>query len=579
MKFTRKIWIDSLVLGTICIIIYIANGIFTNPSGDTVPTSVLPFSMLLQHNFYVGRYVISHNQAIPYYVRAFHNHFISGSPVGAAITAIPFYAVFLIFGGHANAITGAALGKISAAIISSVSVVMLYWIMTKLNIKRTIKLIFSFLYGLGSETLSISSQGLWQHGPAQLWIIGFLYFVVMIYDKERSRAWMFVGAGISIGMLLLSRPVDLILIFPFLISLRHSHIRSKIWITIAMILPFIIFNMAYDRLFFGHFFSTGYGSSSKEISMFSFPIIPGILGNLFSPSKGLFVFMPWALISFLWVIKFRSEKLTISIYYPLLLSCFPYIFIYSLFYQWPAGYSYGPRYMTDLLPILALLGSGYIDSYWSSSKFLRKQIYKSIFIILFAWSVSIQLLGTYVQNGSSWNVAARPNTFMKPLWSIRGSQPIYYLNTLKALIFQPTILINPKASYSSIRLLNKPYIFKKGTNPIYFQPNTIYHGTVIIHNEGSQGWSAYPNREGLDAVHFSYTVWKNGKQINSIPSLRTALLHSVQSGKSIKVYFQFITPNRYGAYKYVFTLLQEGVMWFQGGIATKNAFIRTIVVM
>ncbi len=573
----REAWLDSLLLGLLCMLVYIGNATFVNPSGDSVPTSVLPFSLLIHHNFYVGRYIVQPHQPIPYYIHAFRNHFISGSPIGAAITSIPIYAAYLLFGGHPGAVAGASLGKVSAVLISGISVVWLYWVMTRLSVSRLTRLIFTVLYGLGSETMSISSQGLWQHGPAQLWIVAFLFFVTTIYSDDATKKWFYVGAGVAVGMLLLSRPVDLVLIVPFLLLCRQGRIFRSIWITIISFLPFLVLNMVYDYHFFGHILSTGYGSASTEASLFSFPLIPGLMGNLFSPSKGLFVFMPWTLVSFAWLRHLRSKRFTDSVYLPALLSFIPYIILYALFYQWPAGYSYGPRYMSDVLPILTLLGAGYASAYWDVNWTPRKA---STFAVLTsfvaAWSIGVQLLGTYVESGGAWNAAARPNTFMSPLWAARGSQPAYYLNTLKALLFQPSPINNPSASFSSLQLLDKPYIFRKGTTPTSFLTNTVYHGTIIAKNTGAAGWSAYPNRAGADVVHFSYTVWGHGKEITQVPSIRTALLHSVQSGQSIKVYFQFLTPSTPGTYTYVFTLVDEGVAWFQGGLDSKNAVISSI---
>ncbi|KYP81683.1 hypothetical protein AYW79_06270 [Ferroacidibacillus organovorans] len=578
-NFKKWAWIESSLLGLISLVVYLANGIFTNPSGDVVPASVLPFSIILHHNFYIGRYLMFSHQDSPYYLDAFKNHFISAYPIGSAITALPVYLIFLLFGGHATAITGAILGKISASIISGASVIWLYWTMERLSIKRSVKIVFAILYGLGSETMSISSQGLWQHGPAQFWIVGFLYFVVMAYDRERARAWIYICTGISVGMILLSRPVDLLLILPFLILLRNQHIRKNIWITVATFVPFLAFNMAYDHYFHGHIVSTGYGSVAKELSLFSFPLIPGLLGNLFSPSKGLFVFMPWALISFAWITRFRSQRFNNSIYFPALLSFFPYIVLYALYYQWSAGASYGPRYMTDVLPLLAILGSGYMTNLnIANLTLLKLNTFRALTGLVIAWSIALQLLGTYVPGGSAWNDAYSPNNFFTPLWIIRGSEAAYYFNTLKSSLLPAAPITKPDAIFSNMQLLYKPYIYEKGIMPSIFIPNTTYVGTVVVKNAGSQGWSAYPSSSGGDVVHFSYNVWQHRKLIASVSGLRSALLHSVQPGKSIKIYFHFVTPSIPGKYTYVFTLVDEGVCWFQNELSSTNADIATIKV-
>ena len=39
-------------------------------------------------------------------------------------------------------------------------------------------LILTLVYGLGTSSLSVSSQGLWQHGPSQLALAAVLYCLV-----------------------------------------------------------------------------------------------------------------------------------------------------------------------------------------------------------------------------------------------------------------------------------------------------------------------------------------------------------------------------------------------------------------
>src|SRR5262249_3873369 len=85
----------------------------------------------------------------------------------------------------------------------------------------------------------------------------------------------------------------------------------------------------------------------------SFPFWPGIAGQLLSPGKGLFFYCPFLL--FL-VVYFRRALVEP---YRQLAICLgvgaaPLPLIYAKV-DWTGGWPYGPRYATDMLPILIWL--------------------------------------------------------------------------------------------------------------------------------------------------------------------------------------------------------------------------------
>ena len=56
-------------------------------------------------------------------------------------------------------------------------------------------------YGLATSTWSVSSQGLWQHGPAQLFMAAALYCVI----RGERQGWFYAWSGLALGFMVASR--------------------------------------------------------------------------------------------------------------------------------------------------------------------------------------------------------------------------------------------------------------------------------------------------------------------------------------------------------------------------------------
>jgi hypothetical protein len=79
----------------------------------------------------------------------------------------------------------------------------------------------------------------------------------------------------------------------------------------------------------------------------------GLLGNLFSPSRGLFVFSPvllFALSGFVLALRDREQRPLTIAYGAIIIG---HTIIIGAASMWWAGHSFGPRFMTDIVPFLA----------------------------------------------------------------------------------------------------------------------------------------------------------------------------------------------------------------------------------
>ena len=147
---------------------------------------------------------------------------------------------------------------------------------------------------------------------------------------------------------------------------------------------------------------------------FSAPWGEGHLGLLVSPGKGLFVFTPIALIAVAGLVRaLRYDDRVLAV------TCGAAVLAHWLFVgrwaEWHGGESWGPRLMTDALPLLFLfLPDGY-------------DLVPRLTVALGALSVAIQALGAFAYDYRWERLRQRPVAAMHPeLWDVPRSPIVFY---------------------------------------------------------------------------------------------------------------------------------------------------------
>jgi hypothetical protein len=308
--------------------------------------------------------------------------------------------------------------KLSASLIASLTVIFVYLSMKELADRRT-AFIVAMVFAFATNTWTISSQALWQHGLVELFL-AMLIFLVLIYEKHRSNR-IIICLGILSGLLLFNRPVDGILLIPiiyYIVQMRDVRIIYYIAAAALSSAPFIFYNFNYFGSFFG-----GYISLLNRFDLSS-DMIVRLMGLLISPSRGLFIYTPIMLLSIFGYFKvFKISNKNIKDF--LLVSGFSsllLVVVYSAFGIWWAGGSYGPRFLTGMLPVLAIylgLFLKYIDLDIKNGKKLLKIC---IIIVLLLWSCFAQFVGAFYYPNGGWD--GNPNVDFHPekLWDWNDTQ-------------------------------------------------------------------------------------------------------------------------------------------------------------
>jgi hypothetical protein len=237
----------------------------------------------------------------------------------------------------------------------------------------------TILYGFGSETWMIGSQALWQHGMAELLLSGAL--LALLAATRRSLAL----AGLLCGLMVANRPADVFFAAAaagYVIGYHRQHL-------IAFIMPAGAIGVAltvYDVLLFGSLWG-GYLTIDRPFFSIDHEIPLRLAGLLLSPARGLLVFCP--AFALLIATPFAPTAPPLR----RLLAWFgaaavAELALYSTCVFWDGGFCYGPRYLTDALPILVLALVPVLEA-------VRLRPLRIAVAALVAFSVAVQAIGVF----------------------------------------------------------------------------------------------------------------------------------------------------------------------------------------
>jgi hypothetical protein len=127
-----------------------------------------------------------------------------------------------------------------------------------------------------------------------------------------------------------------------------------------------------------------------------------LVGNWISPGRGLLVFCPFFLLLAVpsaWRTKLPDAFKTVG---PWLISIVALHWILvSSYSDWVGGFSYGPRYMCDIVPFLIVLLTPAIHAIFQSGPGLRLD--RVAFVVLVAAALFIHARGAYSMAPHDWN--------------------------------------------------------------------------------------------------------------------------------------------------------------------------------
>jgi hypothetical protein len=396
----------ALLLFLLCLGCYLANG-RTVPlpvGGDTIPNRLVPFAILGFGTLSLDPFREDFAAAggPRWYAIERGGHLVSFYPVGTPLLALPFYVpvyLYLLVTGRADHASlfqySEHAEKVAAASMAALSVALFY-----LTVRRRVAprpaLWASVAFGLGTSVWATASQMLWQHGAVVLVLTLALLFLTW---PERPY-WSAAGAGFALALGLITRPTVMVLYLAGLGCqilapgpLRAKLLRGALFVAVGA--PVLIF----DQIYGGDFYNASLGGYTGLQLKYFVPakFLFGLGGVLVSPNRGLFVFTPIALLGFYGLVRgsLRSLRERDPLLPLFTLAVAAHLLAVAAYREWGGGWTFGPRYLVCVLPVLGLAAA----EAWSSLSSAGKRLTAAALV----WSVLVQLNGNFCYPASNWN--------------------------------------------------------------------------------------------------------------------------------------------------------------------------------
>lgn len=344
----------GLLLVVLCLVVYNSN-LRATGAYDSLAASLIPFEVWHGHGVRLDRAGSAFPPDISYsFVPSRAGGWVSLYPIVTPLLVTPLYAPTLFVPWFRaddpthGSLVRVAMEKLSASLLTALSALFVYLAARRRVAERT-ALGLTAVYAFATPSWAISSQALWLHGAGQLLLAAALY---LLLDREEIGAWRAAGLGLLAGLLVANRPQDVV----FAVAIAWLVVRRAGWRAwpfaaagVAVGLPLVLYNLHHFATVLGGY--AGYRLPDGTALRPSFPDPAAIAGLLFS-NRGLFTFCPFLLLALAAVRRpgrGREELLALG-------SAFAAsVLFYAAFPAWWAGYTYGPRYLSDALPALALL--------------------------------------------------------------------------------------------------------------------------------------------------------------------------------------------------------------------------------
>ena len=267
------------------------------------------------------------------------------------------------------------------------------------------------VFAVGTASWSTASRALWQHGPSMLALALALLLALRLeeYGREagsRTRSWATAAAlGATLAAAYAMRPTNAVAVAAFTALLLLRHRKVLLWHLsgLAVVIgAFVAVNLASYGQPLPKYFGAGRISLHPDY-------LEAVAANLVSPARGLLVFSPIVLLSAVGVV-IAVRKRAIGPLELLAASCVvgQLAVVSAQNEGWWAGHAFGPRFLTDVLPLLAFLSlpavQALLDAAHAPVRGTKFRASVVALLLAVAVSVAINGQGALLKSSTCWNV-------------------------------------------------------------------------------------------------------------------------------------------------------------------------------
>jgi hypothetical protein len=383
---------------------------------DPRATLLVSDSILTHHTIKLDHYGDKFLQQYGYAVYKKNGHYYYYFPIGTPIASLPVIALAKGFGFNI-AQSEYALQMVIAAVTSVLTLFFLIQL-AQLFLEPMNSLVVASIFWFGSSLVSTCGTALWSHNFATLFALIAIYYSVKLTKYDQLQFWPIIS--ICLFAAYLCRPT-MALLSPFvLLYLFTYYKRVSLLATILEVILFVTF-VVFSIYEFNQVLPDYYLPQRLEGGRF----FEAFYGNLLSPARGVLIYSPFIFTA--WFCFWASKKnwdikkswLLIGIGWPLM-----HLIAISRFPHWWAGWSFGARFMTDVIPGIFLFT---LYTWPTTVKGKINKLTISLLIISSVFAIYVNSVqGLFNKYTPMWN--ANPNIDEYPEYLFDWSCPQFLAN-------------------------------------------------------------------------------------------------------------------------------------------------------
>ena len=420
-----------ILLGLVCFLVYNAN-VRQIGAGDTLPARYLPLILWHDHTLDLdaNARLVAHGHSLiterqknvdaegkvtyfepsAYWIAQTRQHQLASLyPVVTPLLVAPLYLPAVIWlnahGWEQPQIDRVAelMEKISASLLASVASVLMLLVLRHETIRWSLPLAVAFAFG--TNTWMISSQALWQHGTGEL-----LIALALLLTIARASPWRTALLGTVCVLMAANRPPDALIGGAIMLFIVWSRRRKSLWLLAGGAVPLAAL-LYYNLNFIGNL-AGGYALARVPLKQFFHLSWLGMAGLLISPARGLLIFTPFLIFVPVGLIQRLRTPGSRVLAIALSLGVIAQFLLYSQA-DWRAGVSWGPRWLTDPLPILVWM--------IAPAPLVLRSHTRRLLMLLMVASVGVQTVGAfwYTKASDERIFAGNPKS-MRGAWNPRS---------------------------------------------------------------------------------------------------------------------------------------------------------------
>jgi hypothetical protein len=402
--------------------------------GDARYTMLLAEELLLYGSFDLAPYFSPHDASflyanaeirngLPRNVRRRGQRVFHVYPYGSSVLSVPFLAGLRALGystidaeGRYSHDGEMEVQGVLASILAALTGVVFYALGRRL-LSPGWSVALALAAALGSQLWSTASRSMWSHTWGLLLLA--LALLVLLYDEHGPRRlprWRPPLLATLLSWAFFVRPTAVAYIVPIAVYVlwrdRRKSTAGGIGRESAAFLAtgflWLVAFLVHSRLVFGQdvpdYYRRGSGLGLDTLAL-------GLEANLLSPGRGLLVYCPWVMIVLYLVVRhFRGSShrgLAVTAVAVAVL----HLLVVSANVNWWAGASYGPRFMTETVPLWTLLAAigwrAALDHFAARPKAaplrVRHALLQAVAVLLVLTSWTFHGAGAITNGWAGWN--------------------------------------------------------------------------------------------------------------------------------------------------------------------------------